>query len=138
MKVKIEYVDELFVGAEFSTEVWISDKAWSKLTDFEKSNKKLGGQYVTKLAYYATAGFRSFEFEGGPIRYEWDGVLRIALKKSLFRVVGFYAIDKKTEFIAMDAFMKRKHKLSGPERERINEVARIRDLGAWKKRHKDQ
>ena len=136
MKVKIEYVDELFVGAEFSTQVWISDRAASELTDFAKSNRQQGGQYVTKLEYYAKAGFRSFE--GGPITHEWDGVFRIALKKSLFRVVGFYGADDKAEFIAMDAFMKHKHKLSGPERARINEVARIRDLGAWKKRHEDQ
>jgi hypothetical protein len=88
------------------------------------------------LEHYATSGFARFEGEKAPIRYEVDGVWRVAYEPSLFRLIGFYEDGGKTTFVAIDAFKKRGQQLSGPERARIKEVARVRHEGDWRRRER--
>lgn len=122
-------VNALFVGDEFRTEVWVADMAKRELEE------SAPGEFLQKLEYFAKAGFRNFEArKGNPIKHESGGVYRVGLHSSLFRLIGFYEDDRKTCFIALDAFTKRKQKLSAPERDRINEIAKIRADGSWRKR----
>ena len=122
-------VNALFVGDEFRTEVWVSDMAIRELEDSAPD------EFLQKLEYFAKAGFRNFEArKGNPIKHESGGVYRVGLHSSLFRLIGFYEDDRKTCFIAFDAFTKRKKKLSGPERDRIDEVADVRERGSWRKK----
>ncbi len=126
-------VDPLFVGAEFRTCVWISERASNLLTKYVR--KRSGLPFLRKLKYYAERGFESLEHGDGPIRYEANGVYRIGHSSSLFRLIGFYGDVKKEEFVIIDAFTKGGQKLSAPQRRRIAEVARIRQRTLrWRKR----
>ncbi len=124
-------VDGLFVGNEYRTDVWIAEKAAKVLNKFRE--RGAGLKFVKKLRYYARAGFQEFEGDKAPIRFEWDGVWRVARPSSLFRLIGFYE-DDKAAFIAIDAFTKSGTRLSAAERRRINAVARVKRDGLWKKR----
>lgn len=88
---------------------------------------------LKKLKYYAEAGFLRFEGEGQPVKHEWDGVYRVAWE-GMFRILGFYEDESKRNFITTDAFLKRKTMLSRPERDKIDEVARVKREGDWKRR----
>lgn len=132
LKVKMPEVDKLFVGRQYRTEVWAADRVFDELEEFARANDA-GKQFSLKLKYYARGGFAAFERKG-PIRHLWDGVYRVGLKSSLFRVYGFYDGDGKGVFIAIDAFKKRTTELSSAENGRINEVARAKRDKLWKKR----
>ena len=123
-------VDTLFVGSEYGTEVWISKRASKELKKLIRKGK--GTEFVRKLKHYAQSGFSQFETKGGPIRHEWNEVWRIAYSSSLFRLVGFYADPRKAKFIVIDDFKKSGQSLSSRERDRINEVARVKDEGDWR------
>ena len=90
---------------------------------------------LNKLQHFAKTGFRPYEGEKRPIRHEWDGVYRIAHKPdTLFRICGFYEDELgKTSFIAMDAFTKKGKKLTQRDRDRINDVVRIKNQQLWQK-----
>src|SRR4051812_6669723 len=110
-------VEELFAGVLCQTRFWISDAATKAIDDYLSTRPQEAGKLAAKLKYYAQAGFLRFEGEGNPIKHEWDGVYRIAWE-GLFRIVGFYEDDRKKDFIAIDAFLKKKTKLSAKERDR--------------------
>ena len=121
-------VHALFVGRQFRTEVWVADKVIEELHD------SAPGKFAAKLEYFATAGFVRFEAKiGQPIKHEWDGVYRVGLHKSRFRLIGFYEDDRKACFIGVDAFTKGKQKLSVPERARIDKVAAVKAGASWRK-----
>jgi hypothetical protein len=134
LNVKIHEVDPLFTGTGYGTALWISKTVADEIDSFNVKNRCA---VLDKLRYFATAGF--WRFEGGkgfPIKHEWDEAYRIAYKtSSLFRIVGFYSINK-TEFIAIDAFTKRKRKLSSSERGRIDVVAAVKENSSWRKAEK--
>lgn len=133
-KVKIEYVDPLFVGPDFLTDVWVTEQAMKQLGKFKKSGTPYK-QYLLKLKHYATNGFWNFEGnEGEPIRAEGSSVYRVAHVSSLFRLIGFYEDDTRTVFISIDAFKKGGRKLTSAQRDRINTVARVKKERRWKKR----
>ncbi len=122
-------VHGLFVGRGFKTEVWLTDKVREQLCDSEKA-----GELAAKLEYFAKVGFINFEAKvGRPIKYEWNGVYRIGLHASLFRVIGFYEDDRKTGFVGVDVFTKGGQKLSKAEKKRIKEVAKIKADASWRK-----
>ena len=133
LKDNIHWVDRLFVGGQYSTDVWISEKATKALKKFLKKDQATGLVFSKKLQYYAEKGFARFEGLGGPIRHEWHQVYRVAHSVSLFRLIGFYA-DGKGSFIAIDAFLKSGQGLNVSQRSRIGAVAEVRDQGAWRKR----
>jgi len=54
------------------------------------------------------------------------------------RLIGFYSAPDKSAFVAVDGFTKRKQKLSKKERNRIDEVARVKKENDWVKRHESE
>ena len=130
LKVKIHRVEPLFVGDDYRTDVWISEQASEVLNKFLGKTKAKGKEFIAKVAHYAKSGFENFQHSRGPIRHEGNRVFRIAQTSSLFRLIGFY-VSGKSEFMCMDAFTKRGKKLSGPQRERIARVAKIKKQKSW-------
>lgn len=124
-------VDELFVGDEFYMTVRIAEKAKKELAKYVRRGQ--GTRFLKKLKRYATVGFPEYEGDKNPIRHEWDGVWRIA-DSSLFRLIGFYEGTGKESFIVIDAFTKSGKSLSVAQRRRIDEVARVKREGLWKRR----
>ena len=123
-------VDDLFVGDEYRTDVWIAEKAAKALNKFQKRGDGL--RFLQKLEYYAKVGFKKFDGFKNPIRSEGRGVWRVR-HSSLFRLIGFYD-DGKAAFIAIDAFTKSGTSLSVAERKRINKVAQVKRDRLWKRR----
>ena len=113
--------------------MWVSEQARKAIEKFVKRKGDSGIRFLQKVKHYAKAGFREFESKSGPIRHEWKGVYRVAHSSFLFRLIGFYE-DDADGFIAIDAFMKTGRQLKDSQRDRIDEVARVRDRGSWKKR----
>ncbi len=132
LNLNVKIVDGLLVGSEYETNVWIDGDSLNELKDFAQRTNE-GKQFFKKLKYYATAGFREFEGKTQrPIKHEGDGVYRIG--KGLFRLVGFYESDNRARFIILDAFRKRKQKLSDSERGRIKVVKRRMAEGLWRRK----
>lgn len=130
LKVKIHRVEPLFVGDDYRTDVWIAEQASEVLNTFLGKAKARGKEFIAKVEHYAKNGFENFEHSRGPIRHEGNQVFRIGQTSSLFRLVGFY-VGRKLEFICIDGFTKRGRKLSGPQRERLAQVARIKRQKSW-------
>ena len=118
------------MGDDYSTDVWISEQASAVLSKFLRKTRAKGKEFIAKVEHYAENGFGNFEHDQGPIRHEHNHVFRIGQKSSLFRLIGFY-VGGKTEFICMDGFTKRGKTLSKPQRERIAQVARIKQQESW-------
>ena len=138
-KVKMHVVDSLFEGSKYATEVWISDKAAKAFKKFKKRDPSMASRFLQSLEHYAEAGFANFEGKKGtPVRHEGDAVYRVAYSASLFRLIGFYEEADKTVFIAMDAFLKGGQELSSSERNRLKNVASIRDKQEWRRRPRDE
>lgn len=132
LEVKMPVVDKMFVGSQYHTEVWATDRVFDEVEGFARVNDE-GRQFRLKLEHFARAGFAVFE-KKGPIRHMDDGVYRVGLHSSLFRVYGFYDGVGKRSFIAIDALMKRTTRISSAEKRRINEVARVKRMDLWNKR----
>ncbi len=128
----VHEVERLFEGAEYRTSVWISKAALKRFSKFSDTKDNPKRVLLKKLKHYAVSGFENFE--GGPIQQEGDGVYRIGRRGSLYRLIGFYEDSMRSSFIIMDAFLKSGQKLSAQERDRINEVARIKKNRLWKKK----
>ncbi len=130
-------VEPLFAGGDFRTTVWISPSVKNGFAELSKKDRTTAGRFLKKLEYYARTGFGSFEGDrGAPIRHEWDGIYRVALHNSLFRLVGFYEGQDKSLFVVLDSFKKRGQELSSSERERINAVGVVKRNRDWRKRVK--
>ena len=92
--------------------------------------KKTLKRYAQKWLAYGTTR----KEKGLQVKAEWDDVYRIGPTRSLFRIIGFYEDDSYADFIAIDAFVKHKQKLSRAESDRITEVGRDEScLSLWKK-----
>ena len=92
------------------------------------------GALLKKVEKWAEVGFWNYEGKKHqPIGPEWGGVFRIGLHGGLFRLLGFYEDVRKTEFIIADAFWKKRQKLTKAEKDRIDEVARVKKEGLWRK-----
>ena len=127
-------VARLFPRSDLGTEVWVSDTVRERIGEYTAAERKQGA-FLKKLELCATAGFAKYEGDTKcPIRYEWDGVYRIGLHADLFRVYGFYEDPSKRSFIAVDALIKKGQKLTRHEKDRINEVARVKETEDWSKR----
>lgn len=105
--------------------MWISGNALEELTSVDV-------KLAHKLREYAKAGFENYTTRSGPIRHEWDGVYRIGLHSSLFRLYGFF--ERPNSFVIIDSSKKRGQKLSAGERARIDNVAKVKQRASWKKR----
>src|ERR671921_175957 len=112
-------VEELLPGVACKTCIWISAAATAGIGEYLAKRPSEAGPLMEKLEYWGQAGFMNFEGVGEPIKHEWGDVYRIAWS-GLFRILGFYEDVTKRNFIVVDAFLKKKEKLSGPERARID------------------
>ena len=130
-KVKIHVVDELFVGEDYATEVWVFEVVRDKLDQLGRTNA--GRRFFEKIEYYAKQGFGDFTGgKGCPIQPEWEGTFRVShSKSSLFRIIGFFDGPGNGVFIAMDAFTKRGQGLSNAQRKRIDAVAKVKSGHNW-------
>ena len=89
---------------------------------------------MKRLMRYAQNGFLLYEGKEKPIRHEWDGVYRIGHPVDLFRILGFYEDDTKTNFIVIDAWMKGGQRLSASEQARIDAIATVKKNGLWRRK----
>lgn len=127
-------VAELFPGQLFKTRVWVSEQATKEIERYVRRDREKGRRFLDKLERYAKNGFELYEGDKSPIRPEWNGIFRIGEHSSLFRLCGFYENDKKSDFVIVDAFLKRGQKLSRNDIDRINEVARIKREDDWSRK----
>jgi hypothetical protein len=127
-------VTEVPFGFPCKTHLWLSQRAQDEITHFRKRGDP-NGAYWKRVARFAKDGFGLHDQgEFPPIRHEWDNVYRIGFVDSLFRLIGFYEDPStKSDFIAIDAFLKKKKKLNRSERDRIDKVAEVRRLKQWRK-----
>lgn len=123
-------VEGVFVDDRFNTRFWASGEV---LDAIDALDGKWPQRFERKLEYFAEAGFQEHEGRGKPIVHEGGHIYRIGLKRSLFRILGFYNGKKKAEFIAIDAYMKRKQELNASDRKRIKAVRDVREERRWRK-----
>lgn len=128
-------VDPMFVGDEIVTDVWMSEQAAREIGKYDKKHRGEMKEIAKKVRYFAEAGFPLYEGNTRPIRHEWDSIFRIAAARNgLFRLIGFYEDEKRVCFVVIDAFLKRGRSLSDAQKDRINEVARVRRDHDWEKK----
>jgi hypothetical protein len=101
----------------------------------KRKHQRAVGQLLSRLRRCSQNGFENYEGSTGPIRPEWDGVFRIGYVDDLFRIIGFYEGDLRTDFIAIDCLEKGGQKLSAAEKKRINKVALVKKRHLWKRRN---
>lgn len=121
-------VDQLYVGQEFVTNVWISQKAKQELQKMRRFPDL--GKLVDKIRYWAVSGFEKWEGATRPIVPEWDGVFSLRYQ-SLHRILGFYENDDRTRFIVIDVFLKKDRGLNEAESGRIDRVGQVKKLNLW-------
>jgi hypothetical protein len=119
------------------TQLWFSARVWKAVEKFGDPGR---GRFWMQLQRCCQNGFAAYERIGGPVvKHEWDGVYRVGFNWSLFRIIGFYADgSNKSEFICIDALEKSGQKLKAPERQRIDEVVKVRRNHLWVKRPNDK
>jgi hypothetical protein len=114
------------------TRLWLSQRAAEGLAEFRKKGDP-NGAFWKKVQRMARVGFRYYEGSRGmPIRPEGGGVYRIGIHGSLFRIVGFFKDESRSDFIGVDVFLKSGQDLSRSERDRIDAVAKVKQNGSWK------
>lgn len=125
-------VDPLFVGPEFKTEVWASERVTDAMAENALRDRKKN-EFYSKLKRWATHGFGRYTGKvGTPVKHEGQHVFRVG-DTNLFRIIGFYRLPDHVEFISLDAFKKNGQKLTAAQKARVGKVARIRNEGKWKK-----
>ncbi len=130
--MSIAKVHKLPLPGPLRTEVWASDIALERVAKFRQRGDP-SGAFWKKLAKCAQAGFELFERGDDPIvKHEAGGVYRFGIRSSLFRLIGFYDGSKDC-FIVIDAFLKTGQKLSGPQRQVIEDVVEVKAKGTWKR-----
>ena len=60
LKDNIHWVDRLFVGEQYGTDVWISEKAAKTLKKLLKKDPAAAQVFLKKLEFYATGGLPAF------------------------------------------------------------------------------
>jgi len=117
----------LFIETNVVTTIWASNRVFKILRKHDKQ-----GLFLERIRRFAQDGFALWQGPDRPIRAEWNEVYRIGHPSTLFRLIGFY-VGGQSCFVACDAFLKSGQKLGREERQRVNEVARIRAEGDWYK-----
>lgn len=115
-------------GLSCVTRIWVSEKA-----DDAIKAKRCPDALLLKLERSAIRGLR--HSEGTDLRHEGGQVWRFGIRVSNFRLIGFYMDDvAKTEFVIIDAFVKKGKKNTKHERDRIREVMRVREQRLYMRR----
>ena len=127
-------VGDLFLDLPCNTRVWVAQPVTDALAKRARKHQRDVAVLLARLKRYAQNGFELYEGNNKPIRPESDGVYRIGHPDDLFRIIGFYAHDARSDFVAIDSFEKHGHSLAASDRDRIAHAARIKKLNLWKKR----
>lgn len=116
------------------TPVLVSTRVIEGLDEYLGSHSREGAQFLTKLVRMAFSGFAPFVgVDNKPIRPEWNGVYRIGIQNSRFRLFGFFEGDTKAPFIVIEHHMKRGQKLDAKGRAKVDKVAEVRKHGTYRK-----
>jgi hypothetical protein len=120
-------VTEYIFDVPSLTHLWVNQRVRGLMADHAD------GPFMKKLERCCTSGFEFFERGSSPvIRHEGNGVYRIGIRKSLFRLIGFYEDGTgKSNFICLDGFEKSGQALKAPERDRIVALAKIKREKLW-------
>jgi hypothetical protein len=129
----MEEVTEVPFGVPCKTRIWFSRRVQEEVARFRKKGDP-NGAFWKRLKRHAENGLWTAEHGSPPpVQAEWDGVYRLGYVDTLFRIIGFYEDASKSDFIAIDAYLKKGRKLNDPQRERINYVAAVKKERRWKK-----
>lgn len=126
-------VTEVRFGEPCATRLWLSEQAQDEIAAYLKKRHSERRQFFKRLERYSRNGFGLFEGERSPVKHEWGGVYRVRPTASLFRIIGFYETEARTDFIGIDAFLKNGTRLSSAQRFRIDAVAAVKRTHDWRK-----
>lgn len=125
-------VHPLLTTPRHRTAVWISAAAAKEFGEYQRTEQPRS-RFIKKLDHFAKTGFGTYEGERKPIHSVGNGVLRVGGDWTLFRLLGFYSRDDKSEFVVMAAVTKRGQRYDAAERATIEEIARVRDGRNWQR-----
>jgi len=125
-------VEEVILCNQPRTRVWFSPSVQRAVGNFRKTGDP-NGRFWKKLKHISSAGFDVYIGRDSIVRPEGDGIYRLGIMGSLFRIVGFFENDRFDNFIAIEAFLKKGQSLNAADRERIKLAAWVRKSGAWRK-----
>ena len=125
-------VEPVLEGSEYQTDVWAATER--VLVAMEKLRKKkalLVDRFFKLIKKCAVASFGNVPTN--LVRYEGNGVYAIGDRHGpLLRASGFYVDGQaKQTFVIMDFYEKHGQKPREAEKERIVQVAQIRDKRQW-------
>jgi glutamate dehydrogenase/leucine dehydrogenase len=125
-------VEPVLEGSEYQTDVWAATER--VLVAMEKLRKKkalLVDRFFKLIKKCAVAGFGNVPTN--LVRHEGNGVYAIGDRHGpLLRASGFYLEGQaKQTFVIMDFYEKHGQKPREAEKERIVQVAQIRDKRQW-------
>jgi hypothetical protein len=131
-------VDEIAFNQRSLTRIWASGEVLQTLEEFQRKNKATCQQFMRKLEWWCKNGFAIGE-KTGDIVHEGEGVYRVGIKSSLFRILGFYENEpKKDSFIAIEAYLKKGLEVGTRGRAKIEAVTRTRTGNDWRKENSKQ
>ena len=114
------------------TRLWFSDRAAKDIARFRRKGDP-NRSFWKRVQRCAENGFANYEHGVWPIvKAEWDGIYRFGVRDSRFRMIGFYKDESKRDFIVMETLTKSGQNLSGPERGRVDVVAKIKKNHHWR------
>jgi len=125
-------VEPFLEGSEYQTDVWAaSDRVLDEMDKLRKKKAVLVARFVKLIERCARTGFD--QLPTNVIRHEGNGVYAIGDRQGpLLRASGFYdERQKKQTFILMDFYEKHGQKMRRTEKERISQVAQVRDNREW-------
>ena len=120
-------VTMLELPTPLGTTLWVSEKASKEMSRFFRRNDP-------KKAF-RKALFRGMEngFQaliGTKVVSEGNGIFRFGIEDSLFRLIGFFN-NGYNEFIVIETLEKSGQKLSRPNMDCINRVAKVKEKSQW-------
>jgi len=125
-------VEPVLEGSEYQTDVWMAtDRVLREMEKLSKKKPLLVHRFGSLIKKCARRGFD--RVPANLIRHEGDGVYAIGDRHGpLLRASGFYAAEQpKQTFVIMDFYEKHGQKLRETEKQRIAQVAEIRDKRQW-------
>jgi hypothetical protein len=126
-------VAEVPFGVTCKTKLWLSFAAAKDVDRFRRKGDP-NGIFWKKVRRYCENGFEMYEIsQWPPLVHEGDGVYRLGIIESMFRIIGFYGDGGKVEFIGIDTFLKKDQDLNATEKRRVKEVIRVKKARDWKK-----
>jgi hypothetical protein len=130
--MSIEPIEVFRVPFKFApqTGVWLSGATIDDLDTFRQRKRVEFIRFWKKLVWCARIGFSNAEI-ARVVRSEGKGVFRFGIQDSLFRILGFYELDRKIAFIGTHSYEKRGQDLGEEGRRLVAIVAEVKRDGKW-------